>query len=351
MPKHREMIQYSPDERGGGSRRAPVADEADAPRGPRMFEVDGEQVDESELIRGYKGTKATTERFQEVSKAEARIKEREALAERRLQEADDRERRMNASRDALLTPKAPAGPPRPGFRERIKEIDLVATEDASERIGAIWEEEMSAREAALDAKHALSLTALRGEIEGTVKKGVAAASAASNQAVTAERIMRQNNETLERVLAEDFAGVQLSKKERDAVDKKYRQKIGDDYGKWDPAASKWVSNDEAARDAAWSVPEVRERMLSAKTASARGDGLKARERGHYASDSTPGRTARPSSSDPDQALLQKAHDLREGVQSQRITEKQAGESLTYAESKRLIELRQQERRRLQAEHA
>lgn len=339
---------YSPDEggTGRGSRNAAAVAEGEEPKvedeGPRMFHVGDEDVPEEELIRSYKGTKETTRRFQEVSEREKKAQASEERATRLLQEADERERRLNATRDELLMSKRQkddGAPRRPGLRERLKEVDFVTSDNAGEKVGELFEEEWEARQAEMRAEHDRQLKQLRQEVTADLARTKAEVTNASTQITAADRIRRQNTETFDKVLTEEFDGVKLTRDERAAVDNKFRQKIGKDYGAWDATAGAWIASDEAARDAMWSTPSVREKMLKAETAKARGDGLRARERGERATEATPGRTARPGSTDPDQALLQKHHDLSEALRERRITQEQARRALTFKEQKRLLELR------------
>ena len=346
---HDKKIRFAPDERGAA---AATAEDQDAePKGPRMFKVGDEEVPEEELIRGYKGTKETTKRFQEVSEREGRARAAEERAQRLLQDAEDRERKLNAARDEMVFKRdegeKPA--PRPRLKDRLKGFELVTDDDAGEKIGAMVDEEWESREAEMKAGHEREMAQLRAEIKAGLEAVKAEATSASSKEVAADRVRRRNAEVFEQVLEDEFSAVKLSKDERAAVEKKARQKIGQDYGAWDSVAGAWAYNDEAVKDAMWSTPEVREKLLKAQAAESRGEGLRARERGERATESTPGRTNRPGSTDPDQQLLQKHQDVSEALKFGRISQERAEKAFSFAEKKRLLQLRNDARSRERAE--
>lgn len=363
MPKQNRLISYAPDERGGGGEDPQDDKERKGDRGPRMIRVGDEDVAEEEVVRGYKGTRETTKRFEEVSKAEKRLAElerrateREALADRRLAEAEERERKINTARDDILLHKQDGDKPeRPSLRQRIATVDLIGDDKATEKLGDLFEEELSAREQTVGAKYQNTVDQLRTEMNAKIEAARKEAGTLASKPVAEERIRRQNDDTFNRVLSEEFEGVALNAEERRAVERKFRQKIGPDYGTWDGSAGVWVASDEAARDAVWSTPAVREKLLKSREAQARGDGLTARERGERATESTPGRPARPVSSDPDQALLQTAQELRRGVAEGRMSWEQAQDQFVKKAGrkglKRYRELVQQERARDASEAA
>lgn len=346
MLSHTKALIQAPRESNRSEGGAVLEDEGD--QGTQLFEVDGEEVDIEELKRGYKGTKATTTGLQDAAKRRKEADERMALADRRLQEADERERKLNASRDDMLTARdKPAEPARPGIRERLKEIDFIGTENAGEQVGSLFEEELTAAE----TRHQKELADLRNEFKGQLD-GVNQKAGVALRTTSKERVERQNDETFDRVLEEQFPGVKLNASERAAAEKKYRQKIGPDYGSWSEEAAAWVASDAAAADALWSTPDARKKIAAAESAQARGEGLTARERGERATESTPGRASRPRSGDPDQQLAQTVQDLREGVAQGRISSEQAQDrfrKLPYAQQKRYRELQNEERNRVRAE--
>lgn len=356
---HQGML-YSPDESGTGRGSRSATAEVEESKGeaedqgPKLFRVGDEEVPEEELIRSYKGTKETTRRFQEVSEREKRAQAAEERATRLLQEAEERERRLNATRDELLTvrPKDTDGTPRrPGLRERLKEVDFVTSDNAGEKVGELFEDEWEARQAEMRAEHDRQLKQLRLEVKAELDRTKAEVTSASTQITAADRIRRQNKEIFQKVLEEEFGGLNLSKAEIAEAEDLYSQHIGRKYGSWDASAGAWSSSELAAKHAIRSVDSVLDRLVATKTAKARGDGLQARERGERATESTPGRTARPGSTDPDQALLQKHHDLSEAIRERRITEEQARRALSFKEQKRLVELRNVARDRARVEAA
>ena len=200
MRLRKELIHYSPREATGGKGGGAGGEEGSDDQGPQTFDDgDGNQVTLEELQRGYKGTKETTQRFQRVSEAESAVKEREAAAERRIAEADERERKLNAARDEMLTtPPRPQEPdtPRVSIHDRLKEVDLIGATDANERLGEIFEEELEARSQEAESRHEEQIKALRTEFNETVeevkREAVNAASQPLQKTVSSGRTKRRS---------------------------------------------------------------------------------------------------------------------------------------------------------------
>ena len=210
----------------------------------------------------------------------------------------------------------------PSLREELGNVDLLTAEDGQERLL----ETLERREQ---------------RIRDEMRQGDERVQQESTRQVGLTEARRAADEHNDRVFSEGIAGnesyASLPEDIQRDVRRTFEQQIGDDMGSIDENRQ-WRWKPEAVDAAVWASPKAREYLIGKETATARNEGLQARQDGERARDvGGQGNRVRPQNA-ADEALLVRAREVRQQLQNREITRDEAARRFTPDEFKRYREL-------------
>lgn len=277
-----------------------------------LFEFGGEQLTREEIERRLKWDAENTRRAEENKRNfEAVQAERQRLDEERRQLQGEREKTMSLLERSL--PKQPEKPKEPEFpkfsmRDRVapiledlKTLDPVTDKDWSQRLARAQETLLANIEQAQGENNQQLLQFYQRKLNENQQQmqqmmdqklaeqdqkhqvRLSQRDAAGEAQARNERVI---NEVLNR---DDFKALNLDAQQRSEIMASLESHLGAPYGQYDEPSRRWLWNNKAVEDAAWSVPSVRQKIIAGQLAQARREGLEARLKGEQASNSTPRR--------------------------------------------------------------
>lgn len=334
---------HSPDERSGGA--------ADAPKlkvGDKEFTLE-EAQHELERMREFDRTQH--ERAEQNKRDRLELEERERRLQAELERANSINERAFSSLDQLLANnrQQEQAPARLSAREALHQtladldgLDPARDEDAMKKvkekllgIGDVLEQQEATFQQELQKRDQTWESRL-SQVENNL---TARLSQRDQQAAIDERNERIFSETINAKYPE------LTREEREEVNRLFRQKIGQDYGRLDPQAGRWLWNEKAVEDAVRSssaFDRLQERRLAEARAEERRNLLQNLSLQEEAGQSTPGLSRPAARSAGDEAFLQKVAAINEGVKAGTISPAQASGMLSLEEKMKIRDLQRQQ---------
>ena len=332
---NRQRNLLAPNGQGGSDDKVSLADLAD----DQTIDLGGDLgvMTVAEMRQGQKGNRAITKGFQDLAaatkKADAAAEERD----RRLASREDRTARALADiPGAIGDALKPAPEARPNAWETIDkaygELDYVGDENISAKVQDLRRQEREATDARAEGR----VNSIRNEMRGLLKdqKRDSDRKISENQGVQLAR--ERNDRVFEDALTKEFPNLDVTPELKAEIKRKFHQHVGDeDYGKYDRQAKSWMWNDQAVIDSVWATDGAREQLIEDRsvpaTAEGRKQGMLARLKGEEASNSTPGRSGRPSAVNKEDAFVEKIENIREALAKDTISPDEAKAMLSPEE--------------------
>jgi len=315
-----KMISMQQDEQGGAA-GVVEPEEGAAEKTPATYTVGEEDLTVDELVDRAKSNAVNTQHAQENA-------DNLRLVETQRTEMTAREARVKAREDKVADslvdvvtarqtergtiPTETVEDWRESWERDYASIDLLTDPEASEKQATLLREKSDLEAQERQNEQAALREEFATETKASEERATRSADDKSRAHDVNANVDKRNETTFNDTLAEEFTNTPLTAEERDEVWKHYTQKLGASYGGFPAGATKWQHNAKAVIDAVWSTLGVRDRMINAREATARSQGVGAHVNGQEASASTPN-NARPAVlSTADQAFRDKL-DIAENI--------------------------------------